>query len=101
MSCIVVRLLPCRKNCAWLKRLKTSKRKLTPTRSVARKFLISEKSVLTKSGPVTGARFALPSSPTVDEDAFVEMNAHGLNQLLRVWIWAGALQPGLPATGPA
>src|SRR5580658_8372831 len=51
-------------NCAWLKRLKNSARKFRPMFSQGSlNCLITEKSVLTKSGPVTGSRLALPSSP--------------------------------------
>src|ERR1700687_5587483 len=50
-------------NCAWLKRLKNSARKSSPTRSVSGKRLIKERSVLTKFGPEIGAREASPSPP--------------------------------------
>ena len=60
------------------------------------KFLIAEKSVFTKRGPEIGARAASPSSP-----AGAVTKAQGLNQLSIVWIFVGAVHPGLAATGPA
>src|ERR1700693_5641537 len=50
-------------NCAWLKRLKNSARKSSPTLSVRTNRLMREKSVFTKSGPESGLRFAVPNSP--------------------------------------
>src|ERR1700744_487474 len=48
----------------WLKRLKNSARKLSPDSLQGKaKSLMMEKSELTKSGPTTGTRAALPSSP--------------------------------------
>src|ERR1700722_15220917 len=51
-------------NCGWLNKLKNSVRKSSriPSRGSA-KCLITEKSVFTKSGPESGVRFELPSSP--------------------------------------
>src|ERR1700720_1457577 len=57
--------------------------------------LMTEKSVLIKLGPLSGARLALPSSaPTGNA------NAQGLNQFWTVWTRAGATQVGLAATAP-
>src|SRR5580704_389499 len=68
--------------------------------------LMTEKSVLMKFGPLSGARFALPSSPPAGA-----AKAHGLNQLLALWTLSGARPPceinvwqpglGLEATVPA
>src|SRR5260370_31205291 len=63
-------------NCAWLKRLKNSALKLRPMFSQGRvNCLMTEKSVLTKSGPDSGVRDAFPSSPAAGN-----AKAHGLNQ---------------------
>src|SRR4029077_20999388 len=53
-------------NCGWLKRLNNSARKFKPIPSRGRaNCLMTEKSVFTKPGPVTGMRDALPSWPGV------------------------------------
>src|SRR5260370_5729482 len=84
-------------NCAWLKRLKNSALKLRPMFSQGRvNCLMTEKSVLTKSGPDSGVRDAFPSSPAAGN-----AKAHGLNQFATVCTWVGAVQPGLAETGPA
>src|ERR1700757_661380 len=59
------------------------------------KFFTAEKSVFTNRGPYTGARGAVPSFP-----GSALLNAHGLNQAVRVCTLLGAEQPGFPATGP-
>src|SRR5215470_15536643 len=71
-------------NCAWLNRLKNSARKSTcmPSRYGSLKCLISEKSVLTKSGPDTGVREAFPSSPT---------GAAAKQEVLNHWLRVGWL----------
>src|SRR5581483_1631857 len=53
------------KNCGWLNRLKNSARNSRSVRSrnPSGKCLNTEKSVFTKRGPYSGARFALPSVP--------------------------------------
>src|SRR5579863_1670595 len=70
--------------------------------------LIAEKSVFTKRGPYTGARGAVPSSPTVKACGVPGLittvgagtKAQGLNQFCSVWTFAGAAQPGFAATVP-
>src|SRR5258708_35083666 len=84
-------------NCAWLKRLKNSARKFKPMFSQGRaNCLMTEKSVLTKSGPDSGVRDAFPSSPAAGA-----AKAQGLNQFATVCTLAGAVQRGLAETGPA
>src|SRR5271166_4909581 len=75
---------PGKPNCAWLKRLKNSVRKSSPTRSVIRKRLISEKSVFTKFGPETGAREAFPSPPIIPEFVPAGTKQLVLNHSLRL-----------------
>ena len=55
---------------------------------------MAEKSVLTNPGPYTGARAAVPSSPSGGST-----KAHGLNQNVLVCTWAGAAQVGLAGDG--
>src|SRR5216684_1608445 len=53
-------------NCGWLKRLKNSARKFKPIPSRgSANCLMTEKSVFTKPGPVTGIRDAFPSVPDI------------------------------------
>lgn len=78
-------------NCAWLKRLKNSARKFRPMFSQgSANCLITEKSVFTKSGPMTGTRDAFPSSP---EGAGVKQEV----LIHRSWLWLAAegLQPAI------
>src|SRR5713226_1840909 len=77
-------------NCVWLKRLKNSALKFRPMFSQGRaNCLMTEKSVLTKSGPDSGVRDALPSSPGA-----AWANAQGLNQFATVCTFVG--QPAPP-----
>src|SRR5579862_2280706 len=76
-------------NCAWLNRLKNSARKFKPMFSQGSlNCLMTEKSVLTKSGPVTGSRLALPRSPRGGSTKHAV-----LNHSLTVWGPALGLQP--------
>src|SRR5579864_7953203 len=94
-----------RPNWAWLKRLKISARKSSPVFSQGRaKRLMTEKSVLTKSGPFTGVRLAFPSSPgTAGRPGAPEPGATKqlvLNHSPRFWwnplvglqIWSGRMK---------
>src|SRR5882724_1257635 len=73
-------------NCAWLKRLKNSARKSSPTRSVTTNVLMNERSVFTKLGPEIGAREAFPSPPTIPEAVPAGTKQLVLNHWLMLWL---------------
>src|SRR5579871_4002842 len=77
-------------NCAWLNRLKNSVRKSRRIPSRMAKCFTMEKSVFTKSGPESGVRLALPSSPAAGcekQDGLNHSDNVGLLKIgLQVWL---------------